>query len=138
IIPEWARIDPALCFLDQHRYRPIARWIFRPGHVNATIRIAVIYIKFAPVIPDRRSPDTLAMLRTHENVLRFKFPNGVIDDLPVDEGFGMKDRKSGYRIKARRGHIKIVTDANNVRVRIVRVNYRVFVCTVAIVGDPGF
>ena len=102
------------------------------------IRIAVVDIELPVVITDRRSPDTAAVLRTREQVFRLKFMNGVVDDLPVDEVVGMKDRKAGYCIKARRGHIKIITDTNNVRVRIVGVNYRVFVCPVAIVGDPGF
>ena len=49
----------------------------------------------------------------------------------------MKDRKTGDRVEARRGHVEIAADANDVRVRVVSKDDRVLVRVVAVVRRPN-
>src|SRR6187200_2786049 len=49
----------------------------------------------------------------------------------------MKDGQAGDGIKARRRHVEIVPNADHIGVRVVRVDNRVAVCAVAIIGDPN-
>ena len=49
----------------------------------------------------------------------------------------MKNGKAGRRIETRRRHVKIVADAYDIRIRIVRVNDRILVRTVTVIGHPN-
>ena len=68
VVPEWARVDPALGGLDEQRPGPFTGWILCLRHKNAEVRIAVINVEFAVVVPDRRSPDAAAVLRSGKDV----------------------------------------------------------------------
>ena len=48
----------------------------------------------------------------------------------------MEDRQARHRIKARRRHVKIIANANHIRIGVVGMNDRIFVRAVAIIGNP--
>lgn len=76
------------------------------------------------------------MLRFAKDVLRLLPGEDVVYDPPVDEVFGVKDGQPGRGVKARGGHIEILANAHSVGVGVVGMDDRVFVCAVAVIGDP--
>jgi hypothetical protein len=50
----------------------------------------------------------------------------------------MEYRQTRRDVETRRGHVKIVGDTNYIRVGIIGMKDRVFVCAVVIVRYPGF
>ena len=83
VVPERARVDPALGGPDEQRPGPFAGGILGLCHKYAEVRIAVINVIFAVMVPDRRSPDAAAVLRSGKNIGGLKFADRVIDDPPV-------------------------------------------------------
>ena len=49
----------------------------------------------------------------------------------------MEDGEAGDGVKAGRGHVKIVAHAYHVRVGVIRLNYRIAVRAIAVVGGPN-
>ena len=60
----------------------------------------------------------------------------MTDDLPVDQIFGMKDRKTWNTVETRSRKIEIIADANYIGIGIVCVNDRVCVSSISIIGNP--
>jgi len=50
----------------------------------------------------------------------------------------MKDRQARSGVEARRRHVEVVTDADDIGVRVVRVEDRIFISAVAVIGGPNF
>ena len=50
----------------------------------------------------------------------------------------MKDRQARSGVEARRRHVEVVTDADDIGVRVVRVEDGIFISAVAVIGGPNF
>ena len=50
----------------------------------------------------------------------------------------MKDREAGSRVETRRGHVEVVANADDIRIRVVGVENRILVSPVTVIGDPNF
>src|SRR6185503_7725447 len=75
-----------------------------------------------------------AVLRACKNVVGWQALQCVTDDLPVHEISGMENGKTGNAVEARGGEVKIVADANHVRIGIVSLDDRITVSAIAIVS----
>ena len=109
-----AGIDPAGDGFDQAAL-PRTRGIFRCPGIKPFVRHAGIDIKGPLMIPDTGRPDPAAVGRPA--VPRGgQAVGGVTDDLPVDQIPGMEDRQAGHIGEGGRGHIEILSDADDVRI----------------------
>ena len=126
VVPKRARVDPAFGLFYEQGLRPLAGRVACFGHVDAEVGVAVIDIKLARVIPDRRRPNAAAMLGFAKDVVRFLLGENVVYDPPVYEVLRVQNRQPGRGVKARSGHVEIVADAHGVRVGIVGVDDRDF------------
>jgi hypothetical protein len=78
------------------------------------------------------------MLGRCKHVLRLLLGEDMVDEPPVYEVVRVKDRQSRYSVEARRGHKEILADADDVRVGVIGVDYRIPVGTVTVIGRPYF
>src|SRR5688500_5048828 len=73
VVPERARIDPALSSFYQERPGPFTREIIRLSHVDPKVGIGIENVELALMKSDRRRPDTASVLNLRKNVFRMLF-----------------------------------------------------------------
>ena len=61
-----------------------------------------------------------------------------LDDGPIHQVFGMKNRQARRRVETGSDEIEVVGDAHNVGIGVVGVKNRIAISAVAIVCDPNF
>src|SRR5262252_746672 len=137
-VPKRAGIDPALGGLYQKRFGPRANWLFRLNHVDSVIRVRIKNVEFAVVISNRRRPNTVSVLRPVVYV-QWRLPRQrMADDFPVDQVAGMKNWQTRCGVETGRYQIKVFAYADDVWIRIVRIQDRIVIGAVTIIGYPNF
>jgi hypothetical protein len=120
VIPEKAGIDPTPGLDEAPWLAPLAPRIVGRRDIDPLLH----HREDDPVLPgmvaDRRGPDSGAELDLLE-ALSGEVLHGVIDDGPVDQVLGMKDRQSRRAVEAGGRHPVVLTDADHVRIGIVGV-----------------
>ena len=134
VVPERAGIFPAFHGLDGLRLRPRPRGIFGVPHEQTFERRADEDIIRAVVITQCRRPRPLGITGHLIVIWRHGQPREhLADDLPIDQVARMQHLHAD-EVKIRRDQIKIVPDANDVGVRIIRGQNRISIGAVALVA----
>ena len=137
LIPERTGIDPAHHLAHVGRLTPFAERVCGLAHHNPLIRHRDEYIVSSLMIADGRSPGTAAVHRLVIIVKR-QLVNDIIDDLPVHQILRMQKRYCGGVAEAGSDHKIILSHTNGIRVRVIRIQDRVGISAVALIGDPHF
>ena len=137
LIPERTGIDPAHDLTHVGRLTPFAPRVCGLAHHNPLIRHGNEYIVSSLMVTDGGSPGTAAV---HRLVVIFKgkLIHDVIDDLPVHQILRMQQRHCGGVTEAGSDHKIILSHTNGIRVRVIRIQDRVGIGAVALIGDPHF
>ena len=136
VIPKRTGIDDATTALHQRGSTPRSAWIGGGHEINSEIRIGIINPVFAGVKTDRRCPNAFAVLGRVENILRREARQRVSDQFPVYQVPGMKDRQPWHLAEAGADQPVVVPHPHDVRIRIVGMQHRIFICAVHAVGLP--
>ncbi|MNC30258.1 hypothetical protein D3C75_785380 [compost metagenome] len=135
IIPERARIDPALNLLDHMKWGPRSCRIDGSSHIDAFIRGTEVNPELAVMMTDGRRPNAVAV--THTTVVAAGHTvHRMSDNGPVDQILGMKNRQSRRADEAGGCHIEIVAYAYNVRIGIIRIQNRILETSVSQIRLP--
>ncbi len=137
IVPQRTGVDVAVCFLYQNRSRPFTVRVFCFEHKNPAVRVAVVNVKPSLMETEGGCPNSVPVLWLIECWIGKPF-NGMVDNFPVDQVCGMEDWQPRNAVKRGSSHVKVVTNLNNVRVGIIRVNDWVFISSVSQVRNPWF
>ena len=135
VIPERTGIDKPFSFQHEHGSIPLPERVLRAHHKDTFIRHPVINIKTAVMVSYCRRPHAFGVLR-HIIIIVVNFIYGVIDEFPVHQIFRCQNRKAGHIIKAGRCHIIGIACPDDIRVRIICENNRIFKCAVLQIGFP--
>ncbi len=118
IIPEGAGVDPAGGLGDAVERFPRAGGVFGFGHEDAAVRVAEENVELAIVKADGRRPDAAAVDGVFHEVAVVVL-DGVADEGPVDEVFGVEDGQAGETGEAAGGEVIVVADAADIRIGVV-------------------
>ena len=136
VVPERTGIDPALSAFDQQRRAPGTGGGFGLHHVDAEIGIGIEDVDFAVVAADGGRPGAVAVSRPVVDVERRLGGEGVSDQFPVHQVFGMEDRQARHGVEAGRGEVVVLADAEHVGVGVIGVQDGIAIGAVAVVGHP--
>ena len=137
LIPERTGIDPAHYLAHVGRLTPFAERVCGLAHHNPFIRHGNKYIVSSLMVADGGSPGTAAVHRL-VIIIKGKLIHDVIDDLPVHQILRMQQRHCGGVTEAGSDHKIIFSHTNGIRVRVIRIQDRVGISAVALIGDPHF
>ena len=136
LVPQRARVNDALGWLDQYRLRPFSARVGCLDHIHAEIRIAPINVELSVVVTDTGRPHALAMPCHVVKLPGHHALQGIVHDFPVHQVRGMQDGQAGRTGKAGCCHVEVVPHRTNVRVGIIRMNHRILICAVTQIGRP--
>ena len=136
VVPERTRINQPLARLDELRRRPFAGGIRGGGKINSKIGVGIKNPELAVVPTNRRRPDAFAMAHHGKMIRRRLNGENMGDDRPVDEILRVQDRQARHGVKTRRHQIKIIADADGIRVRVIGEQHGVLIGAVAAIRNP--
>ena len=135
VVPQGTGINQALSFLNQKRLGPGAGGMVCGGEVDALIWRGEKNPKPAGVKPQGGRPDAAARLDLVIARMR-QVPDGMMEQRPIDQVPGMKNRESGRAIETGCGHVKIRPHPDHIRIRIVGVKDGITKGAIPLIRDP--
>ena len=130
LVPKRARVDESLLPHHPDGRFPRPFRILRPDHENAAVGIAHKDVEPASVVADRRCPDRIPVLHACVEIILRRLPIGpriirqrIIDQLPVHQVRGAKNRQPRETVERRSRHIEHPARLADIRVGIVRMDY---------------
>src|SRR5690554_240009 len=137
-IPKGRRVDEPLAFFHQMGLAPGASRVAGFEHIDAEVGIAVVNVEFPFVVTKGGCPYAIPVLGFGIMFKRVLTRQGMANQLPVYQVFGMQNGQTRRNIKAGGRHVKIVAHPYHIRVGVVGIQNRVYIGAVALVRNPDF
>src|SRR5690554_2788647 len=135
-IPKGGRVYEALAFFYQMRQTPGTFRVAGLEHIDAEVGVAIVDVELPFVVAERGRPYAIPVLGFGIMFKRVLTRQGMANQLPVYQVFGMQNGKARRNIKAGGRHVKIVAHPYHIRVGVVGIQNRVYIGAVALIGHP--
>ena len=145
VVPQRAAVNHSLALQHPLHRAPLSAGVLRLGHEEALVGVATVDVEPPVMIADGWRPDVVTVLHAAFPVEvcalilgqdRIVVGQSRTDKLPVDEVCAVENLQAGEAGEARRGHVIVIPNTADIRVRIVSVDNRIAVFPSADIGVP--